>query len=246
VSDEDGRIHCATHGPSSDGALVCRHLASGSAAQGFFYEYPEEDPDATCPDAWCQACENLLEKEGGWNEAAMQHAGLRVVCDECFRQIRARNWVQDDEALHELIRESVAYLEDKQGSMCRDFKLGEHKRYDWDQDRAQLVFSNDGKAAVICDVVFVGSLSTKTNTWLWSWANRSIQEGAKGRMREVREYGEENDFEHLAAAYWDATEEDGWEMTAIAARMLGAIGAYRSPDKNGLLFMVITDARWAQ
>jgi hypothetical protein len=35
-------------------------------------------------------------------------------------------------------------------------------------------------------------------------------------------------------------------MTAIAAKFLGAIGAYRSPSERGFTFMAITSARWVQ
>ena len=62
----------------------------------------------------------------------------------------------------------------------------------------------------------------------------------------MRSYGQEHEFLRLACAHWDATERDGWEMTGIAARILGAVGAYRSPSEHGLTFMVMIDVRWAQ
>ena len=62
----------------------------------------------------------------------------------------------------------------------------------------------------------------------------------------VRAYGEEHTFHKLVAAHWSATEEDGWEMTAIAAARIKAQGAYRSPKDRGFTFMVMTDVRWAQ
>jgi hypothetical protein len=33
-------------------------------------------------------------------------------------------------------------------------------------------------------------------------------------------------------------EIDGWEMTAVAARLLEAEGAYRSPSENAFLFLL--------
>jgi len=94
--------------------------------------------------------------------------------------------------------------------------------------------------------VFVGSISTTGDTWLWSWANDSLAEGVKARMREVRSYGEEHRFQKLAGAFWPGQAEDGWQMTSIAARLLDAIGAYRTPDESGLVYMVIMRAGWAQ
>ena len=35
-------------------------------------------------------------------------------------------------------------------------------------------------------------------------------------------------------------------LAIFAARLLNAIGAYRTPDENGFVYMVITRAGWAQ
>ena len=48
----------------------------------------------------------------------------------------------------------------------------------------------------------------------------------------------------LACATWEAEPVDGWEMTAVMAKHLGAIGAYRAPSDNGFLHMVVKQARW--
>ena len=34
-------------------------------------------------------------------------------------------------------------------------------------------------------------------------------------------------------------------MTSIAAYLLDAKGAYRTPDDNGFTFMIFTDVQWA-
>jgi hypothetical protein len=52
-------------------------------------------------------------------------------------------------------------------------------------------------------------------------------------------------------AWCDACEsvrqsEDGWEMTAVTVHLLGAVGAYRSPDDRGFSFLAMTSVHWAQ
>jgi hypothetical protein len=98
---------------------------------------------------------------------------------------------------------------------------------------------------VVADIQFVGSVSTKTETWLWAWNNRSIDPELCKALLTVREYGEAHGFRHLATPKWAAQEVDGWEMTAIAALLLRAKGAYRSRDENGYTFMIMTAVRWA-
>jgi len=237
-------IRCETHG-ESDAAYVCKHLVEGSG-RGFSFGVNPERPDATCPDAWCDACEARFAEIGEWTDELFAEAAFKTVCEFCYSSIREKNWIQDEEAFEELLHESIDYLNEKQDAIVEEFKLDKHARFDWHQDTGQLVFSSDGKPAVICDVVFVGSVSTRSDTWLWSWANDSLVEGVKARMREVRSHGEEQFFEKLAGAFWPAKPDDGWHMTSIAARLLNAIGAYRTPDDDGFLYMIITRASWAQ
>ncbi len=101
-------------------------------------------------------------------------------------------------------------------------------------------------AAVVADIQFVGSVSTRTDTWLWSWANESTREAVRSQVRQVRAYGEERRLLKLACAYWSAREEDGWEMAAVSAYLLKARGAYRSPDGHQFTFLIMTGVRWAQ
>ncbi len=49
----------------------------------------------------------------------------------------------------------------------------------------------------------------------------------------------------LTTAKWKATEEDGWAMTAVTARILQAKGAYRAPDEDGYAFLIFTSLGWA-
>jgi hypothetical protein len=233
LRDSEIRVKCGSHGESS-GAYVCNHLVEGRGL-GFNWGRPDDDPDKMCPDAWCDRC-----------DADVTSADVRLVCTLCYGVIRARNWREDEDAYDKLLDTAVEYHNEKHASFTRDFRINEHKRYDWNQGSGQLVFSNDGKPAVICDIAFVGSISRKSETWMWSWANTSHDERVKAASRKVRDYGEKHRFEFLAGGYWSGKEADGWCMTAIATYLLGGIGTYRSPDDDGFLFMVITDARWAQ
>ena len=203
---------CAAHG-AGEIAMVCRHLRQGEQ-QGFHYDADRDSGEVLCPTAWCDDCHESLESAGEWNEKIVKAADFHAVCARCYALIRTRNWSHDDQALARLLDSAVPFLESQQEILRRDFKLSEHERWDWDQDRTQLIFSNEGQVAVVCDIAFVGSFSSADKTWMWSWANDSLAENVKAPMRELCEFGEERGFEKLAGAYWDGTETDGWRMTA--------------------------------
>ena len=145
--------------------------------------------------------------------------------------------------MEELVTEAVRYLEEAQERLRREFNLGDWKRYDVDQDKGTIEFSSDGQVGVVAEMHIVGSTSTSTGTWLWSWDNQSILPKVSHCMEAVREYGRIHNIERLVKARWSGDEQDGWEMTAIAAYILKADGGYRSPGQKGALFVILKNPR---
>jgi hypothetical protein len=245
MSDHPSSTECGDHG-TQPGAFVCQHLPGGQGL-GFHQGFDPEDPGAHFPDGWCDACEAVRATEGDWTERAEAFAGIRVICSACYLKVRLLNWPRSTHTnLAKLVQRSTEYLRDKQEILTSEYHINDHERFDWYQESGQLVFSNRGVPGVVADIQFVGSVSTRSNTWLWSWANESFLEGVRSQARQVRAYGDQNNLLKLACAYWSAEEADGWQMVAVAAYLLKAKGAYRSPDGHGFTFMVITDVKWVQ
>jgi hypothetical protein len=242
MSESDNKVECKTHG-SADATFICQHLIGGESL-GFNIGYDPEAPDELHPDAWCDECEKTLNSEGEWNDKSEEFADIKIVCSHCYENIRERNWVQDDETFHDLIRSSFRYLESKQEGFLKKYKAGEHDRWDWYQETGKLIFTHDGKPQVEADIHFSGTFSTQSDTWMWAWANKSIDEKVKASSRDIKEMGEELGLKELVAGRWAATEVDGWEMTAVLAKHLKAIGSYRTPSDNGFTYMVVTKAKW--
>ena len=242
MTDEDRHVQCSLHG-KRDATYVCQHLSPDGIVVGFHYGTDEENPDALWPDAWCDACEDAQAAEGGWNERSEAFARIKLICDACYEAARSRHWRQDQAAFEALVQESMTYLQSRQDRLFAEYDLGGYGRYDWDQETGVLSFSRDGHVHLVADFQMVGSTSTISNTWLWSWANPSTDELVKHRVRKVRAFGEDQRYLKLASARWPAEEVDGWEMTAIAARLLNAVGAYRTRDEHGCQFLVMTNIR---
>lgn len=240
MSDEKHEIECEEHG-HREVAFVCQHLANGQGL-GFHQAIDDDDPCVLFPDAWCDSCEAIRDSEGGWTDRAQSAAAIRILCSGCYMQRRLLNWPRATHpAESELIRRSIGYLQQRQDALMHEYGLDRHQRFDWSQDTGLLVFSNGGVPAVVAEFQFVGSISTRTNTWLWSWANGSDLESVRSRMLEVRAYGEEHRLLRLSCPYWSAEEEDGWEMAAVAAHLLKAKGVYRTPHDHLLSFLLITE-----
>jgi hypothetical protein len=127
---------------------------------------------------------------------------------------------------HELMEKNERFFE----------TYGRHERWDWDHESVTLTFSDPELPTVRIDVSVVGT--TEGSSWQWSWANRNIPDQNKLDMERVREYGEVNSLEKLKSAFLDADEYTGWEMTAVAAHVLDAPGAYSFPTELGRCWLL--------
>ena len=76
------------HGPGAE-CFVCAHLVVPGPAQGFNVAHDDLEER---PDAWCDACDELLQSAGGdWEALGDRHPEIRVVCAGCYDQLRARH-----------------------------------------------------------------------------------------------------------------------------------------------------------
>lgn len=142
---------------------------------------------------------------------------------------------------------AYAYLNAQQDSVNKIYDLSGYENWYYDQHKGTLTFSNNGIDRLIINYEEVGSLSYKSNTWLWSWANPHVEMRVKSDIEQVRRFGETRNFDRLVNPKWKADEYDAWEMTAIAAYLMKAKGAYRVPSSDSLLlsFMIYKDIKWA-
>ncbi len=140
------------------------------------------------------------------------------------------------------VAESLVYLAESMERCKSEFQLGEHESFVWDQPTATLTFSDGGKPTVVAHVQFVGLLDTAAHTWSWAWAVPDVAEPAKEQTERVRQFGASRVLPQLTTPQWEASHEDAWAMTAVAARILEAKGAYRAPsDDHTSAFLVFTD-----
>lgn len=90
----------------------------------------------------------------------------------------------------------------------------------------------------------VGSVSDRSNTWMWSWDNPYLLDNVKEEMLKVKAFGKKHGIDKLIQSKWPGTEDDGWAMTAIASRVLKAKGAFSFISEEMMIFVVFSDIRW--
>jgi hypothetical protein len=249
---ESESITCSAHG-ETPATFMCRHVATGAAC-GFHAS--AEDPSDRWPDAWCDLCEEAFQAAGGeWNEASEAGLDAKVLCTHCYDDARARNArvphlvrgamtrltaAEQDALLHHAVHELQAI------QAAADDRWGFIRMARWDfNDRTRtLTFSDPDKPTVIADARYVGSYSTKTETFQWAW--QTFDDAAKVKdISRLRVFGEVRGISRLTTPNWPADETDGWEMAALAGYVLGAEGVYRPPFDHVRWFMLLSNLRHA-
>jgi hypothetical protein len=141
------------------------------------------------------------------------------------------------EAVHELMRLN---------ELCeQEFRISSWARWDYDLERGTLTFSQDGEPRLVASIQVIGTTSISGQTWMWGWANESLPASVRKSVAKVRAFGESERINELTAAELPDDEYLGWAMTAVAAKVLGAKGAYRCPGKNGFVYVVYLSISFA-
>lgn len=229
---------------------ACSHLIA-EPAQFWNIVQPGQDEEELTPMAWCDDCvENLAKKIEQGSEFDPQKT-IEIICEAC-RLAMADKCIQQLEepsvdSWNQLAVSSFDELIEKQETLEQEFDLARYEH--WDFNQGKLIFSNQGIAGVEADVVFVGSYSLSTKTWLWSWVSSDLPQHLTEPMMQVKDFGEEYGLPKLFLPKWSAIEDqdsgqsDAWEMAAIAASVLGAKGVYRAPTEQAHLYMLLMDVR---
>ncbi|MDH5543943.1 MAG: hypothetical protein OEZ43_00025 [Gammaproteobacteria bacterium] len=84
MTEEENYIECCTHG-KQQATFVCQHIVqtlSDGEARGFWWA---NDPENSRPDAWCSACESMVQKTNGeWTDDSEEFAGVKLLCGACY------------------------------------------------------------------------------------------------------------------------------------------------------------------
>lgn len=121
--------------------------------------------------------------------------------------------------------------------------FGNEETWSVDQEMGEIVFSfADGRVAR-APAQIIGTINTLDGTWLWSWANSTIEPSMTRDALALKSYGEEHEIAFLKERKCSASEERGWQLTALSGYMNDAQGAYRGPAGTALVFMTFGEVR---
>jgi hypothetical protein len=150
----------------------------------------------------------------------------------------------NDDEFQAFITRTGDELGQKQESLKATYGLGHYKDFWFDQPTGVLQFKDgSGKAQVEATVTPIGSFSSKSNTWQWAWANKSIVERLRLKAEKLKELSTLTGIKTFGLPACNADEAMAWEMTAMAVSLLGSLGCYRIPARDLQVFVAIDSIR---
>ena len=140
-----------------------------------------------------------------------------------------------------LLTAAHAYTTQRQDALRTEYGLASMPHAHLNEATQQLVFSDVSRTPrLLARVQLVGAVNSANGTWLWAWANPSVDPALCRDILDVHLLGETRGIEQLTTPVWEGDEVDGWEMTSICAYVLQAQGVYRAPTVDGFTYMVMT------
>lgn len=130
-------------------------------------------------------------------------------------------------------------LESAQAALERRFNIGHYPRWNIDQTRGELIFSDEIATRLTCAVFALGTHGGEQ--WKWAWANPSILDAFSCKSRELQSLATETGLEIFQMNGFAAEEHMPWQLCGIALDRLGGMGVYRCPSSSADLYVIISD-----
>lgn len=109
-----------------------------------------------------------------------------------------------------------------------------------DLEQGQITFTNSDGWVITAPVQVVGTYSTKDGTFLWGWDHPSVPEPARTAAQGVKAFGEKYGLEMLTTRKVEVSQDEAWQLTALANYLWKGQGAYRGPTNGGTTLVYMT------
>jgi hypothetical protein len=144
-----------------------------------------------------------------------------------------------------LVNAAISYHDSQVKKARAEYRIGAHERFDFDQQTGLLTFSSAHIPRVQARAQVLGSYSSISETWLWSWGNDSVLPELTTIAQRARAYGQAHSIEKLTEAKFPASEDESWHLAAVSAYIVKAALVYRCPVRIGTSFLAVESFAWA-
>jgi hypothetical protein len=131
-------------------------------------------------------------------------------------------------------------LDHKQDMLVVNHGIGTFADFIFDQTTGKLAFKDArGRVCVEAEVTPLGTFSSPTKTWRWSWANESFVPTLRQKAEILKKLRRVTDKDYFEKPSLRASEKKAWELAAVCVRYLRSVGCYRVPTERLYVFLAL-------
>lgn len=135
------------------------------------------------------------------------------------------------------IQQAIEGLRTQTTMHSATWHLGDEENWAADQGNGRIEFTFADGTVAEADMQIIGTYNTLDGTFLWGWDHPSVEEPLRAHAKLARDFGKKHKLSKYTERTIECTEDEAWELTAVAARLGNANGAYRGPAGTALVYM---------
>ncbi len=145
----------------------------------------------------------------------------------------------DDDQFAAFVDESYDWLEKQQAQLQETYDIGSYDAYWYDQEQGVLQFKNNDVVELEFSYVGIGSWNNEKNSYMWAWGNNTVVEERQRESLRIQALAEKTGIALFTTKAFECDEGMAWELAAMAAKELNALGVYRIPHGSLEIFLAI-------
>lgn len=134
--------------------------------------------------------------------------------------------------------ESWIDLLNRQSWLAKKLKL-ETAPWLVDQNAGIIQFERKDGALVLAPVQIIGAWNPRTHVFRWGWDHPMVAQRLRNDAERTRWFGDKHDLDELTQRSLKLSEQEAWQMTALAMKINASHGVYRAPTEGPVIFMTL-------
>ncbi|NET48656.1 MAG: hypothetical protein F6K09_08000 [Merismopedia sp. SIO2A8] len=147
--------------------------------------------------------------------------------------------------IDQYFEKAINHLQSLTAAHEQMWRIGAAEHWDADQETGVLTWSYPD-VLVQADFQIIGTYSTLDNSFLWAWDHPSVVVPLTQDAQKVFEFGKIHNIDFLQWRKIECSEEQAWELTALATLVCDRQGAYRGAAGTTSIFMTFGDVSIAK
>jgi hypothetical protein len=161
----------------------------------------------------------------------------------CLMALLGSGALGQTESPQSFIADARQALERQILAQSSDWHLGSEQDWRVDFQEGTIVFKMGKTVTARARIQVIGSYHKVEKTFVWGWDHPLATESLRNHSQLVRTWGQKAGLEAYTTRKVPCTEEQAWDMAALAHKLAGSQAVFRGPSGVAFLFLTLSDIK---